>query len=100
MRVPTHGIRTPGHDTLAQAAIALLIARPGIGILVRAAEEAEVVAEGAFPGVDQAAPVVPVQAGLGADCVGEGEVALLAKMSVVVFRGSCGHKGLEGGVLD
>lgn len=76
MRIPTHGIRAARQDTLGQTTVALLVAGAGIGILVGAAEEAEVVAERAFPSVGQAAPVIPVEAGLGADGVGEGEVAL------------------------
>lgn len=77
MPIATNGIDGPGLDTLGQAAVALLITSRPVRIAVGVApEEAHVVAYDAGPVVLEPAPVVPVQASLRRDGVGEGGVSL------------------------
>lgn len=77
MPIATYRIHRPGLNTLRQAPIALLITRRRIFVVVCGASvEAHVVADGTGPIVLEAAPVIPVEAGLGGDGVGEGGISL------------------------
>ena len=77
MPIATNGINGPGLDTLGQAPVALLITGRPIRIAVGVTpEEPHVVAYDAGPVVFEPAPVVPVQAGLRRDGVGECDVSL------------------------
>lgn len=77
MPIATNGIDGPGLDTLRQAAVALLITGRPVRVAVGVApEEPHVVAYDAGPVVLEPAPVIPVQAGLRRDGVGEGGVSL------------------------
>lgn len=77
MPIATNYIHRSGLNTLRQAPIALLITRRRILVVVcGASEKAHVVADGTGPVVLEAAPVIPVEACLGGDGVGEGDISL------------------------